>query len=46
MPSWARGTVVPSLMVSPIFENVTYSNPAGRARISSPFWSATRDSGP
>jgi hypothetical protein len=37
MPSCETGTGVPSLMMSPIFENVTYSKPSGRARISSPF---------
>ena len=46
MPSWARGTGVPSLIGSPILENVTYWKPSGSARISSPFWSGTRASGP
>jgi len=46
MPSWETGTGVPSLIMSPIFEKVTYSKPSGRARISSPFWSALRANGP
>jgi hypothetical protein len=37
MPSCETGTGMPSLMMSPIFENVTYSKPSGRASISSPF---------
>jgi hypothetical protein len=46
MPSSASGVGLPSDIVEPISPNVTYENPAGRARMRRPSWSGVAWTGP